>query len=289
MIDLHIHSKYSPDGSEQVVDILKMAEELKLKCISITDHNTCLAYNDLDNSKVRNSFSGNIISGVELNTKVLGIPIEVLGYNIEPLKMQKLIDANYLSNIERNKYEVKKLYEICIKNNIILPNDFIENYDGTYYGSKYLHTYITKNEKNKKLISEASWNDSNVFYREYMSNPDTMFFVDVNEILPDFEKVTKIVHEAGGLLFLPHVFEYRENSERILKHILENYEIDGIECYYRNFSNEQTNYLLDICKRNSLYISGGSDFHGKGKPYIKMGIGEGDLEVPNEIVDCWKK
>ena len=37
MIDLHIHSKYSFDGSDELKDILKMAEEKHLNYISISD------------------------------------------------------------------------------------------------------------------------------------------------------------------------------------------------------------------------------------------------------------
>lgn len=289
MIDLHMHSKYSSDGIDEVSYMLKQAEDLNLKYISITDHNSCLAYNDLSKEEIRNIYSGKIIPGVELFTKVLGIPIEILGYNIDSQKMQELIDKTYLSNLERNKLEVKRLYEKCIKANVKLPDDFVEKYDGSIFGSKYLHKYITQDEENKRLISDSSWADSNVFYREYMSNPNTQFFVDMNDSLPDFEKSSEIVREAGGQVFLPHIFEYRENSERILNHILENYKFDGIECYYRNFTTEQSEFLLDICKKNNLFISGGSDYHGIVKPKIKMGIGEGNLCVPDNIVEPWKK
>ena len=47
MIDLHIHSTYS-DGADNLVEILKRAEELKIECISITDHDNCKAYNELE-------------------------------------------------------------------------------------------------------------------------------------------------------------------------------------------------------------------------------------------------
>ena len=40
MIDLHIHSNNS-DGSDSVEQILKKAEEQRLECISITDHDNC--------------------------------------------------------------------------------------------------------------------------------------------------------------------------------------------------------------------------------------------------------
>ena len=289
MIDLHMHTKYSTDGCEEVSYMLELAEKLGLKYIAITDHNQCLAYNDLKNKEIRDIFSGKIITGVELNTKVLGIPIEILGYNIDPEKLQKLIDETYLSVDERNKIEVERIYEKAIKVGISLPDDFVEKYDGTIYCSKYFHNILTKDENNKKYINENSWNDSNIFYREYMSNPATTFFVDMDDALPDFETSCKIVKEAGGMVFLPHIFEYRENSERILKYILDNYQIDGIECYYRNFTEKQTDYLLNICKEKNLYVSGGSDYHGRVKPHINMGIGEGTLNVPDNIVENWKK
>lgn len=287
MIDLHTHSKYSTDGIEEVCDMLKLAESIKLKALSITDHNSCKAYIDLKDKETRNMFSGKIITGVELNTKVLGIPIEILGYNIDTNLMQKYIDETYLNSIERNKIELERLYEKCIKAGVVLPDNFVENYDGKIFGSKYLYQYIKENPDNHKFFSEASWNNSNIFYREYMSNPNTAFFVDMNDLLPDFELASEIVKESGGLVFLPHIFEYRENSEKILKFILENYKFDGIECYYRNFTEDQTKYLTKICKEYKLLKSGGSDYHGRVKNNIKMGTGEGNLNVPDDIINDW--
>ena len=43
MYDLHMHSNCS-DGSDDYVTILKKAESLKLKYISITDHDNCRVY-----------------------------------------------------------------------------------------------------------------------------------------------------------------------------------------------------------------------------------------------------
>lgn len=41
MIDLHMHSKYSADGVDEISYMLQKAEKLGLKYISITDHNSC--------------------------------------------------------------------------------------------------------------------------------------------------------------------------------------------------------------------------------------------------------
>lgn len=90
-----------------------------------------------------------------------------------------------------------------------------------------------------------------------------------------------------GKVFLPHIFEYKDNSKKILKFILDNYNIDGIECFYTTFSKEQSDFLLNICKEKNILISGGSDYHGTFKPNVDLGIGFGNLNVPESILNNW--
>lgn len=287
MIDLHMHTMYS-DGTNTVTEILKKAEDKKLSYISITDHNTCGAYKELDNPEIRKIFNGKIITGVELNTKVLGIPIEILGYGINIEYMNNNLSKLYISNKERNIIEVKRIYEICKDNNINVGDNFIENYNPDMYASRYLHQIITKNEENRKLIDNESWKNSNVFYRKFMSNPETLFYINMDDILPTFEEASNLVKNAGGLVFIPHIYEYKDNSEKILKYILENYNIDGIECYYTTFTEEQSNNVLKISREKNLLISGGSDYHGSFKPNVEMAVGFGNLKVEENIIDNWK-
>ena len=287
MIDLHTHTKYS-DGTDDLVDYLKKAEQHKLSIISITDHNTCKAYEELKKINIRKYYSGSIISGIELNTKILGIPIEVLGYGINVDKINRLLSKYYITTKERNLLEVKRLYERCKKEGIILPPDFVEKYQSEEYASKYLHKILKKNEENKKLIDYDAWEDSNIFYRKYISNPSTKFYINMDDILPDFNTVSKLIKDCGGLIFLPHIFEYRDNSLKVLNYILKNYEIDGIECYYTTFTEEQHNYLLNLCKEKEFFISGGSDYHGNKKINVDMGVGKGNLKIPEEIVYSWR-
>lgn len=47
MIDLHMHTKYS-DGSDSLCELLTRVENKKLNTISITDHNTALAYEEME-------------------------------------------------------------------------------------------------------------------------------------------------------------------------------------------------------------------------------------------------
>lgn len=94
----------------------------------------------------------------------------------------------------------------------------------------------------------------------------------------------------GGLVSIPHIFEYKENSKKILKYLLENHDIDIIECYYPSFTKEETNYLLNICNKYNKMISGGSDFHGTVRPKTELGWGiNNNLNVPIDGVEKWIK
>ncbi len=286
MIDLHTHTKHS-DGTDSTIELLQNAQKINVNYLSITDHNTCNAYKELESIDYHTYYSGKLVSGIELNTKILSIPIEILGYNINLKKMQELVNQVYITNEKRQVIEVERLYEKCLKEGFSLPNNFVSAYDGSVYPSKYLHSFITQSENNKNLIDSDAWENSNIFYRKYMSNPTTMFFINMDDVLPDFQTTCDIVRQAEGLVFIPHIYEYRSNSDLILKNILENYKIDGIECYYTTFSKEQNATLLSICKERNLYISGGSDYHGTNHVNVSIGVGHGDLKVPDEIAKDW--
>ena len=153
MIDLHMHTKYS-DGSDSCIEILKRVQERNLDTIAITDHNTALAYEELEKININDFYKGRIIPGIELNTKVLNIPIEILGYGIDYKKMNELVNKVYIPAEERNRIEVERLYNKCIKAGIILDSNCLENFDANGFASKFIHNEITRNEENKKIISE---------------------------------------------------------------------------------------------------------------------------------------
>lgn len=284
MIDLHMHTKYS-DGTDDCIEILQKAEEKQLTHISITDHNTVEAYKMLEKINVKDYYKGKIINGIELNTKALNIPIEILGYNIDYNKMAELVKTVYISPEERNRIELKRLVKKCEEAGIKLDPEYIEKYDAKDFTSKYIHKAITQNEENRGKIDEETWNDSKGFYRKYMSNPKTDFYVEMDDLVPNLETAIGLIKKSGGLVFLPHIFEYRENALPVLNYILENYKIDGIECYYTTFSEEQYKYLLKLCEERKLYVSGGSDYHGRNKANVDLGTGYGKLKIPENILN----
>ena len=201
--------------------------------------------------------------------------------------MDSLLPSLYLSAEEKNRIEFSRLVQKCKNIGIKISDSDIQKYDCKSFASKYIHQIITKDINNKKFIDEDAFENSNIFYRKYMSDPASAFYVEMDDIVPDFETASNLIKECGGLVFIPHIFEYKDNSEKILNFILKNYNIDGIECYYTTFSKEQTDNLLTICNNKNLYVSGGSDYHGKNKSKVNMGTGYGNLNIGKEIINSW--
>ncbi len=283
-IDLHTHTVKS-DGTFTPNELLLLAEKQKLSIISITDHECVDAYYDMD----RNLFSGKIIPGIELRTSCCGVAIELLGYGFNIDKMKATIEKyHYKTTQELDAYMIHLAYEQYTKKGIKLDSTFIENFSNTTAPrlSKYIKSEILKHPENETFSKEIPEGKS--FFRNCMTNPNHPLFLDLSPAFPTVEELINAIKEADGIVSIPHIFQYKENAEKILFNLLDNYDIDLIECYYSSFTKEQTNFLLDICKKYNKQISGGSDFHGEVRPSVELGKGtDNNLLIPENEILSW--
>ena len=266
MYDLHLHTNNS-DGMDSWQTVLQKAEEAKLTLISITDHDNCDAYFQMEEEGAHNFFSGKILTGIELQAYFNGISIEILGYGFDIYKMREFLQGLYLPMDELNKIVLEKTYQKLTSIGITLPANVIANYDSRehYYSMDYLHAQMRKFPANRVYIpDEESWEKDNIFFRRHIANPNSPFYIREDDVVPPAEKIIEIIHAAGGKAVLPHVYQYDENSEMILHGLLDS--LDGIECFYPSFTAVQSEYLLELCKKNNLMITGGSDYHGGKRP-----------------------
>lgn len=288
MIDLHTHTTYS-DGTDDLITLLKNAEESKLEALSITDHVTCKAYEELKHIDIKQYYTGKLIEGCELYSTIEGQTMELLAYHIDTELFNKILPDMYYSEAEDNKWQTEKLLQICKKIGIYMDYDNIKVKYDTEFGGTVIHNEMVKYPQNKKILdNEKVWEDDNAFYRECMTNSKSKFFIDKTSFYPSIDMVIDLIKGAGGLVFIPHIFVYGDNSMKFFDLLTQNYKIDGIECYYTLFSKEQTQFLLNYCRKNNLLISGGSDYHGNNKPGTKLGLGKGNLNIPVSILDNWK-
>ena len=291
MIDLHIHTNNS-DGTDTVEELLKKAEALNLEYISITDHDNCNGYDKLKRINISNIFSGKIIPGIEIKCTYQKRTIEVLGYKINTDVMNRWMQEFYKDK-QRDTLQIKYfnlLYEKCKKMGLSLSDkDKIIWNPKNDWASFTIYSELKKHPENQNIMPEDMWTEFSGFNRKYCNNPEHILYIDKSEDYPTLKQTINAIKKAGGLVFMPHLFIYKwvENKKEFIETLVENYEIDGLECFYTDFSEEQTQYLINLCNRKKLYKSGGSDYHGLNKEKISLATGYGNLNIDKKIIQDW--
>ena len=127
-------------------------------------------------------------------------------------------------------------------------------------------------------------------FRNGFANPESNIFVDVQSFRPTPEQVTDIIHKAGGKAFLAHPYQYAfSNILDMITDLRKECEIDGLEAFHSSFTIEQMIEMQEYAKKNSLYVSGGSDYHGVNKPEISLKTGCNNLHISKNILEWLKE
>lgn len=287
MIDLHVHTNYS-DGIWNVKKVLSEAEKAKVEILSITDHDNVDAHLELRDNDYSDLFSGKIINGVELNVMIDGVKIEILAYDFDLDKINNWCLENYNKEIsidERIK-EFNDMVSSAREHGIIL--DDVE-YDPTKgWPVEFIYPEIKKHKENKKKFDDMAWNDINYFFRCFTCDLDFPVYVDFSFFFPKLADAVNKIHEAGGKVFLAHLFKYPiKDYNGFLENLINNKLVDGLEVYHSSFTKEQIDYLYQYCKKHGLLMCGGSDSHGDKHSENKIGIGNNNLNINKAIINNW--
>ncbi len=89
-IDMHVHTKYSWDSTNEIIDIIKVAKKIGLHGIAIVDHNTAVA-----SLKYKKLFEENgliLIPGMEIKTEYGEIAAYFINEEIRSRKLWEVID-----------------------------------------------------------------------------------------------------------------------------------------------------------------------------------------------------
>ena len=287
MIDLHMHTIYS-DGTDSVVELLNNANKKDLKVISITDHDNVDSYKELDNLNIERYYNGRIIVGCEFTTSFNDRLIEVLGYGFDYKKVDE-----YLSNFYTNEFMIStritlfnRLVSKLKEYNLKYDEKVIENAIKDKFYLITIYNELIKYKENKDIINEDLFNTYSDFIRKGIYNKNSKLFLNHAEFKPKIEDIINIIHSSDGIAFLAHPFQYKfDDTEEFLDKIYNKTSLDGIECFYTTFSEEQTEYIKEFANKRHLLISGGSDYHGKNKRNFELGSGHGSLNIREDILE----
>ena len=262
IIDLHIHTNIS-DGALTPKEIIDEAANNNVHTIAIADHDTIDAYTKelYEYAKEKNI---NLITAVEISTKMNKAGIHVLGYNFDK-KNKKLLKKLSLLRNARHDYlfnVTKKLNELGYKVNT-------EELDKIEAVTKaHISLDVISNKENEEiLISNFGHIPSKGEFIETIMNENCPAYVKKESITPT--EAAELIREAKGKVILAHpvAYTYEDNltDEEIIS-IIKDMKADGIESNYI-YIDRNNNKINDIEKWNNyakklnIITTIGSDFH----------------------------
>ena len=282
-IDLHVHSNFS-DGSESTEKLIELATAANLAAFALTDHDTTNGYKSLyeasskHNAGLPKEEQLEVLPGVEISAAYKNGDIHILGLLVDPndSEFNALLKSAEKERIARNIKMVDNLknagLDISYEEIVASAPDSI----------------ITRAHFGKYLVEKGIVSDYPSAFEKYLGD-NTPYYVARKFTSPK-DAIEGII-KSGGVPVLAHPIIYRLPTKELeaLVDTLISYGLRGIETLYSSHSKQDENYLRGLAKRKGLIITGGSDFHGKPKPAINMGIGRGSLRIPYSILESLRE
>lgn len=284
MIDLHMHTINS-DGSDTPEEILNKCEKLNLEYISITDHDTCKSYEDLKNANISKIFTGIIIPGCEITSTYKGRVIEILAYGIDTSYINNWMKKYYTDELINSRINYYKNQVLKNLNNLNIEINETRLDEGFSFEWAIHNQLIENKEENEKILGKGILDNRRFLFRNGFANPASPLFVDFSSYRPTPKEVVDLIHSAGGKAFLAHPYQYSfDNIPEMITELRKECSLDGIEAFHSSFTLDQMLELQEYAKKNNLYISGGSDYHGTRKPEINLKTGCSNLHISKNIL-----
>ena len=278
-IDLHVHSTFS-DGSETTTELVELAIKAKLAAFALTDHDTTDGYKSLYEAASKHNLGLpkdeqlEVLPGVEISAAYKKGDIHILGLLVDPndSEFNALLKSAEKERISRNIKMIDNLKSIGLP---ILYEEIV---------AASPDSIITRAHFGKYLVDKGIVSDYPSAFEKYLGD-DTPYYVARKFTSPK-DAIEGII-KAGGVPVLAHPIIYKLPVPELeaLVDTLISYGLRGIETIYSSHSKQDENYVRGLAKRKGLIITGGSDFHGKPKPAICLGIGRGNLRIPYSILE----
>jgi predicted metal-dependent phosphoesterase TrpH len=99
--------------------------------------------------------------------------------------------------------------------------------------------------------------------------------------------VAGLARASGGVAVLAHPLSLGLDAgdlERMATELADA-GFAGLEAVYARYSPEERAELTKIARSADLVPTGGSDYHGSFKPDLAVGLGTGDLDVPDAALE----
>ncbi len=264
IIDLHIHTSVS-DGTDAPKELIGLVKQAGIGLFSVTDHDAVKGCKTI--LELLKDGDPAFLPGVEFSCKDEYGQYHILGYgyDINAKPINETVDKGHgfrLSKLQKRFDFLKSEFGFEFSDEDVSAVFSLDNPGKPHVGNLMVrYGYAaTKEEAIKKYINR---------------------FHSIDEYIRPEEAIESIT-KSNGIPVLAHP-SYGKGDELIqgsemdgrLRRLME-YGLLGVEAFYSGFSPKLQKEMLDFADKYSLYVTAGSDYHGKNKLVVLA-----DTNLPN--------
>ncbi|MGH8872700.1 MAG: PHP domain-containing protein [Acidimicrobiia bacterium] len=269
-VDLHTHSTAS-DGSETPSALVERAVARGLATLALTDHDTL---EGIEEARKAAGTDLELIPGTELSLDHDGgMHLVVLWLEPGPGPLQDRLASLQDGRNVRNAAIVELLRELGMP---VTIDEIAEESGPGSVGRPHIAAVMMR-KGYVQSVSEAFDHWLGAGRPAYAGRP---------RLSP--EEAIDLAAASGGVPVLAHPHTLGINRAEEMADLLTRLRsagLVGLEALCAGYRRHEREGYADLARRFGLVASGGSDYHGRYKPDLELGIGYGDLMVPDTVVD----
>ena len=272
-VDLHSHSRVS-DGSDAPEEIVKLAIEAGLSAVALTDHDTQDGI-----ERARQAAEGTdleLIPGAEISCGS-GVHMVVLFLEPGAGPLQNRLEWVRSGRAERNALILGRLAGLGID---ISPEELADEAGEGVVGRPHIAA---------RLIAGGHVESMPDAFSRYLTAGQPGY---VPRRTVGTVEAIRLALESGGVPVLAHPHTIDSSLGVHLESQLRKLAdagLVGIEVHYPGYDAKKRGRIGKLASRFGLLPSGGSDHHGTYKPHLSLGVGDGTLEIPEEVLEALRE
>ena len=270
MIDLHTHSRVS-DGSDPPSRIAELAYDAGCLAVALTDHDR---QDGVASTRARADELGvEFVPGVEISCEHPG-SMHLLVYFLEPGEgpLQDELTRLQVARDNRNRRMADLMASLGLP---VTHAELMEESGGMGAGRPHIASILVRKGV-VGSIQEA--------FDVWLAKGKPAY-LDKERLDPATAVRLALASGAAPVLAHPLSLGLSPTETEATIAELASRGLVGVEAIYGSYSPSQRSELAATALRYHLVTTGGSDYHGTYKADLQVGVGLGDLEVPDSVLD----
>ena len=257
--DLQSHSLHS-DGALPPAEVVAAAAAAGVELLALSDHDTVDGVEEA--RRAARSAGIRLVPAVEISAvDDIGQDLHILGYQIDPHHpvLLERLEGYRADRSRRSDAMTEALEELGFAVDREVLARRIES--GKPVGRPHIAEAVVAHPANAARLDEAGLAERSAFLEAYLIEGRPAFRARER---PDVAEAISLIHDTGGVAVWAHPFWDVEEPQQV-RDAIDRFRadgLDGVECFYVTFTEEQTRLLAQITGELGLLSTGSSDFHG---------------------------